>query len=240
MTKKENFYYELMKVQNEVSMMQNGRPYNEVNLEEYITTPAFRRKAERFTMKKLEEEMQYWQNMLTKENAKQAVKDWLLTDDGKAYIQERKDKMESIRNANLKILDDARQWVSKQVKLLLGEQWDVTSFYDGLMEISIVEKHLEVDRPVGLFGHGFEVSFRRGWRSDKYEWEMNYATLGSFDLNENNSTRIQYLTGMAKFASDTMVVPTLRDYLHQMAEQLRKMSEQYWQLAKEVKEPKLA
>lgn len=240
MTKKESFYYELMKVQNEVSMMQHGRPFKAMNLEEYITTPAFRRKADQLTMKKLEEEMTVWQNMLATEKSKQAVKDWLLTDDGKAYIQEREDKMKSIRNACHSILDGAREWVSKQIKALLGEQWDVTSFCDGSMEISIVESYTEDGRPLGLFGHGFNVYFRRSWKDDKYEWEMNFGTMGSFNLNEDNSTRIQHLAGMAKFASDTETVPALRDYLHQMAEQLRKMDKQYWQLEKEVKEPKVA
>lgn len=242
MTKKEFFYYELMKVQNEVSMIKYGHPYKSENLEEYITTTAFRKKADQLTMKKLEEEMTTWMNMLNELNEKKAIAAWLETEAGKTYVQERKDKMEALRTTVRGILNDSRKYVSEFVKELLGEQWDVTAFSDDHMEIAIIEKYNENGKPCGLFGHEFEIYFGHDWKLEEgakeyYRWEMNYGTMGSFNLTEDNNTRAQYLVGMAKFASDTTVVTALRNCLHEMAGRIRKIHEQYYELDKEVKNP---
>ncbi len=240
MTKKELFYYELLKVQNEWSMKENNRPFKSVDIEEYIKTDKFRKDADRLTMAKIEEEMNVYKKMLDKVNAKLAVASWKETEEGKAYIEERKERMKSLREAAHTILDNQQKQVSAKVKELLGEQWDVTSFCDGSMVISIVEKYLEDGRPVALFGHGFDIYFRRSWsEKGKYDWEMNYGTMGCFDLSKDNSTRIQFLTGIAKFASDTTVVPALRDSLHEMGRALYNIDKECWKLEKEVENPQM-
>lgn len=240
MTKKENFYFELLKVQNEVSMKKNGQNKVE-NLDEYVTTTAFRKKADQLTMKKLEEEMAIWKKQLDELNEKEAIKAWLETDEGKKYIKERKDERKNLYEKIHAILDSAREHTSKTVKALLGEQWDVTSFSDGHMEIAIVKEYTEDGRPLALFGHDFDVYFRRSWtKEDAYDWEMNFGAMGSFDLNENNSTRIQHMVGMAKFAGDTTMVPDLRDYLHSISRELREIDKKYDELDKEIKNPKMA
>ncbi len=241
MTKKESFYYELMKVQNEVSMRRNGKPFKAVNLEEYITTTAFRKKADQLTMKKLEEEMAVWQKQLDALNEEEAVKVWLDTDEGKAYIKAREDRMAEIRGNVRAMLVEAQKNVSKTIKMLLGEQWDVISFGTRAMTVGIVEKYDEEGNPKGLFGHDFDIFYDIDWFNNKqYRWEMNYGTMGGFDLTEDNSTRIQHMVGIAKFASDKEKVPALRDYIHNMAKAIRTMDEEYWKLEQEVKNPKKA
>ncbi len=244
MTKKESFYYELMKVQNEVSMIKNNRPFWNENLEEYITTTTFRKKADQLTMKKLEAEMKIWQGRLEQLNAKKALTAWLETTEGKEYIQKREDEMKALHAKVLDIREDARKHTSALVKQFLGEQWDVTRFTNDCMGIAIIEKYREDGRPVELFGHEFDINFGLEWEykgaetgwEKKHLWSMNYGTMGSFDITENN-TRIQYLVGMTKFISDTTVIPELRNYLHNMTEEIREIDERYYELEKEVKNP---
>ncbi len=238
MTKKENLFYELMKVQNEVCMKENGRPYK-ADVEEYITTTTFRKKADQLTMKKLEEEMENWSARLEKIRAAEAIEAWKLTEEGKAYIQERKDQMDALRNEWKNIMTEGENHAREIVRNLLGEQWDVTSFSDRRMEIAIIDKYDEDGHPHALFGHDFAVYYDHLWNGGGYEWLMNYGTMGSFELTKD-STRIQLLFGMAKFASDTTVIPELRDYLHAMAEKIKEVRRQYCKVEQEMKAPKVA
>jgi hypothetical protein len=240
MTKKENLYFELLKVQEEVSMRKYNRSYKAIALDEYVNSDKFRKDADRLTVAKIEEDTRVWQKQLNELNAKDAVAAWLETEDGKAYVEQRKNRMEEIRQTRHNILDTKRADVSKAVKSLLGEQWDVTSFGSTTMEISIVEKYLEDGTPIRLFGHGFDIYYSKNWHDENYLWEMNYGTMGSFDLNDSNNTRIEFLVGAAKFASDQNMVPALRDSLHDMVRELETLDREYWKLEKEVKEPKMA
>jgi hypothetical protein len=245
MTKKENLYFELLKIKDEVSMKKYNSYFKLMSAEEFANTPKFRKEADYHTVAQIEEEMKIWQKQLDEINEKEAVKNWLETDEGKAYIKERQDRIEGYYAEARKLMDEARIHVSKVIKELLGDEWDVTRLSDGNMEIAIVEKYTEDGRPVGLFGHEFEISYGHDWTFHKgeskvfYRWEMNYGTMGTFKLDGDNNTRARHLIGMGKFAADTTVVPELKEYLQTMAKTIYDNEKIVWKLEKEIKEPKM-
>ena len=242
MTKKENLYFELLKIKDEVSMKQYNHTFKAVSAEEFVNAPKFRREVDAITVAKIEEETRIWKKMLDEIRQKESVAQWLESEAGLAYVKERKDKIDALWDANRAIIREGRKHVSEVIKGFLGDQWDVTRFSDGHMEVAIVEKYTEDGCPVGLFGHEFEVYFGHDWRLTKegpeeyYRWEMNYGAMGAFDLFES-STRAQHLIGMGRFAGDTEVVPQLKDYLQKMSEETRRNEKVIDGLEKEIKNP---
>lgn len=243
MTKKENLYFELLKIKDEVSMKQHNHTFKAVSAEEFVNAPKFRREADAITVAKIEEETRIWKKMLDEIHQKESVAQWLGSDEGQAYVKEREDKADALWEENRNIIKDSRAHVSKVIKAFLGDQWDVTRFSDGHMEVAIVEKYMEDGSPVGLFGHEFEVYFGHDWRLTKegpqeyYRWEMNYGTIGILDLSADNNTRVQYLIGMGKFAADTTKISELRDFLQEMSNRIYHNEKVIGGLEKEIKNP---
>ena len=241
MTQKEALHYETIQIQNEIRTIQ-GKAEENINLATYVETLNFKKYADRRTKAELEKELAIAQEALRVAREKKAVADWKESEAGLAYIKERKDKIDALWKENRSLINEGRKHVSEVIKDLLGEQWDVTRLSDGYMEVAIVEKYLEDGRPAGLFGHEFEIYFGYEWTLTKegpkeyYRWEMNYGTMGTFNLS-NDSTRVRYIIGMGRFASDTEVVPQLKDYLHNMAQTLRRKDKAIDELEKEIKNP---
>lgn len=241
MTKKEALHYETIQIQNEIRTIQ-GKAEENINLDTYVETLNFKKYADRRTKAELEKELAIAQEALRVAKEKKAVADWKESEAGQAYIKERSEKIDAIRVENRSIIDAGRAHASEVIRGLLGDQWDVTRFSDGNMEVAIVEKYLEDGRPVGLFGHEFEVNFGHNWMfsedgvEERYCWSMNYGTMGSFNLN-NDTTRVQHVIGMGKFASDTEVVPQLKDYLQKMSEKIYHNHKVIYGLEKEIKNP---
>lgn len=244
MTQKETLHYETIKIQNQIRTIQ-GKAEENINLDTYVDTPNFKKYADRRTKVELEKELAIAQEALKEAQKEAAVKEWLTTEEGKAYVKALRDEREALINRNKELINDGRVYASAQVKKLLGDQWDVTSFCDSYMTIGIVEKYLENGRPEAIFGHTFEIYFRKDWKCVKggfkvyYRWEMNYGTMGSFVLGGENNTRAQFLLGMGKFVSDTEIVPEMKNYLHSMAETIDKNNEARLKVEREIENPKI-
>ena len=239
MTKKEEFYRDYLRVKNEISKMK-GDGGNLLNLEEFVNTREFHKKADYLTFAKLDAMMADAQAEHEKYFAQQKLATWKESEEGKKYIAIRKARMEDILKGERELIDNTREIVRKSVRPLLGEQWDVVYFGKRSMEIAIVEKYLEDGRPIGVFGHNFTIYFDIScYINSKREWKMSYNTLGDFDISDPNNKRIQYLVGMTKFASDTVVVPELKGIIFAMCEELDKCDEEHYKLKNEVDHPQV-
>ena len=242
MTQKEALHYETIQIQNEIRTIQ-GKAEENINLDTYVDTPNFKKYADRRTKVELEKELAIAKEALKAAQKKAAVEKWLASEEGKEYIQSRKNTIENLYKENREKMEEARAYVSKFIKFLLGEQWDVTRFGDDRMEVAIIDKYSEDGTPVGLFGHEFNVYFGHDWKftndsvAETYRWEMNYGTMGSFNLDEDNSTRVQHIIGMGKFAEYTSKSTELKDYLQSLAKELYGRHKLIYNIEKEIKNP---
>jgi len=195
-----------------------------------------------FKCEQLETKIKAVQTAIADKAKREAREAWFATEEGNAWKTEREAQLEQLRKQYVEIRNSAFQYTRTVVKNLLGEGFDVTRFSEGNMEIGLVESYREDGTANGLFGHEFTVSFGKGWDYTKdgvkykYEWEMNYGTMGSFDM-VNDSNRVIYLVGMAKFASDTVVIPALREYLHGVVKSMDALQEATYKIKEELKNP---
>lgn len=233
MTRKESYLYELLSAKNIVKELRNEP---KLDVEEYSKTYAFASKAKKSKMNELENEMNNVIRQIEAIKQEKAREAWFETEEGKAYKAEKEQKLEELRQQWKATRDAGLAHVREVVRELLGEGWDVTAFSDRSMEIALVKEYREDSMPVAHFGHEFDVSFGRSFSGCLYEWEMNYGTLGSFVI-EKDEKRTKYLVGMAKFASDTEVVPALRDYLHNMTQQIDDIRMAYSKVERELGNP---
>lgn len=190
-----------------------------------------------FKVYELQEKIEAVRSAIKAKAKREATEAWFNTEEGKAYKEEHEAELESLKRSEDAILKSALANAREEVKNLLGEAFDITSFGYTSMTIALIEEYSENGKPKGFFGHDFTVNFNTSWTDNMLEWTLNYGTLGSFDL-DTDENRIKYLTGLAKFASDREVVPALRDSLHKMVFAIRNISREYYRLERELKEPK--
>ena len=173
---------------------------------------------------------------------KEAIKqreDYYETEEGKAVKKALEEKRDKIFKEELDLYHAMKKYVSRRVKQLLGEQWDVTSFSSSSMKIGIVEKYNE-DGSIEseLFGHSFDVYFgMEFFKKDVFEWRMNYGTMGAFNIDAEN-TRTQFIIGMGKFASDTTIIPQLKEKLQRMSGEFSILSKELSKTEEELRNPK--
>lgn len=242
MTKREQLYFDYLMAYNAQFVMK-GLPERQINVNEFSQSRKFRCKAAHLTIAKLNTMIAAVQAEVKRYEAKQQLAIWLESEEGKQYVAVRKERMEEICKQRHVKMDEVQEYARRVVRDLLGEQWDVTYFDEYSIEIAIIEKYTDEGCPRALFGHGFTVYFEKKWcikdgkvQKDKYRWELNYDCMGGFDLNANNNdnSRVNFLVGLAKFASNTVEVNELHDRIFKMIDELDTLNNKYRELKKEL------
>lgn len=236
MTQKEKLYFEYLTIKNEIYAV-TGETDKQINLDEFCKTGRFWKEAKDSTVAYLQRDIENAKRSLEQRKRDKKRDEWFATPEGAQWKQDKETEIKHLYEQEQHLMDSALQYTSKVIKKLLGEHFDVTSFGSRSMTIGIVKEYAEDGRAEALFGHTFEVYFERNYFG-KHRWELNYGTMGSFNLDEDNSTRTQYLVGLAKFASDKAVVPALRDYLNGYTDSLHTLSSACYDAQAELKNPK--
>lgn len=237
MTQKEKLYFEYLTIKNSIYAVK-GETDKQINLDEFCKKGRFWKEAKDSTVADLQRDIENAKRSLEQYKRDKKRDEWFATPEGAQWKQDKEAEIKHLYEQEQHLMDSALQYTSKVIQQLLGEQFDVTSFGSRCMTIGLVKEYAEDGRAKALFGHTFEVNFERDYFGDeKHRWELNYGTMGSFNLNEDNNTRTQYLVGLAKFASDKTTVPALRDYLHGYTDSLHTLSSACYDAQVELKNP---
>lgn len=236
MTQKEKLYFEYLTIQNSIYAAK-GESEKQLNLDEFCNTGRFCAEARNSKVFELEQMVQNANSCLQRVKREAARKAWFETPEGMQYKQEKEAELKALLEQERDLRNAAYEYTRKVVQTLLGAHFDVTSFSNTSMTIGLVKSYMEDGRAEAHFGHTFEVYYDNGLWGDKYRWELNYGCMGGFDLDEDNSTRTQYLVGLAKFAANKTLVPALRDYLHGYVKSAATLRNAYYDAKHELENP---
>ena len=104
------------------------------------------------------------------------------------------------------------------------------------MEIGIVEE-IKNGHAWFVFGHAFSVYYDTPiFRNDKRKFQMNYGTMGSFDIFDN-PIRTKYIIGMGEFLKNTENLEILKDSLYNYVDELERIEDVLDKITCELKNP---
>lgn len=152
----------------------------------------------------LKQTLENFKIRLNELNRKIEVKKYYLTDEGSIVKSKLEAKREKLFN-NLKAYNNKQQErISKKILAFLDDDW-TTNVSDTRIEIGL--KDIKENKFNFLFGHSFEFYFNTWSKENKLE--MNYGTMGAFDVLDDNCFRPKYLLGMATIANNKELVSEL-------------------------------
>ena len=139
---------------------------------------------------------------------------YFATDEGKLAKENAETERRNLWEEHKKLIKEFEEWINNEIRYLFGDNWlcRANTGYRSV-RISIGMKNTNPEKNAGEFefGHAFEVTydqdplFKPGVR-----FEMNYSTLGSFDLFEN-TYRSEYLEGQGRFANNKKLLKEIFD-----------------------------
>lgn len=150
----------------------------------------------------LEQQIIHAQQSLQQQRIRMEREAYWKTEAGARQKKQLEEAVEMLREKHNQIELDLYKNVNKLAKSCLGDAF-VCSSANLSFDTLIVEIGVEDKEKPGrtLFGHDFTIRYCRRFLEKEMQLEMNYGTLGSFDLQQDED-RITYLQGMAKFASN--------------------------------------
>lgn len=194
-----------------------------------------------FSVASLEEKIEAVKSCIDAKEHRLKVEEYYKTEEGlkiKKNIEERKAFLIDIRK---KIIKSVENDVQKYLDENIGDGWTnkVTNNFNyiyvdfGLKPVT--PKYIK-DNCTFEFGHEFNISYDHDYGKDRYE--MNYGTLGPFDL-DNNSIRPKYLLGMGKICSDKKFITELKNRLINVNSRIMEIRTEIDNLDNTLKNPKL-
>lgn len=188
--------------------------------------------ASHFTVASLEEKIEAVTNALESKKKRLALEAYYETEEGKEFLADIDNKLNWYYNDCRFLKNQFEHDVELLLNKLLGNGWGVNysnSLGGGNVEIGLL--NTDPNRNFKFeFGHSFTIYWElKDWKNNKERLEMNYGTMGVFDLNDPNSLRKKYLLGMATIANHTEFLRTLSNMFKEFD---KKLSEIYFKMDK--------
>lgn len=186
----------------------------------------------------LEDKVAAVRNSLEKQAKKIKVKKYFETEEGKKFKEENEAKRNELENIFNVVSKSYAEKVENIINKFLGGNF-ISKFYfvyDSCRgEVGI--KNNDEDRPgfTFKFGHSFNVSYDSHFGKN-YKFEMNYGTLGTFDIINDND-RAEYLLGMGKFASSKELHDILLNIMIEGIEKLKSLNKELDNIDDKLKNP---
>lgn len=188
--------------------------------------------ASHFTAASLEEKIEAVKNALESKKKRLALEAYYETEEGQEFLADIDNKLAWYANDCRFLKNQFEHDVELLLNKLLGDGWGVNysnSLGGGNVEIGLL--NTDPNRNFKFeFGHSFTIYWElKDWKTNKERLEMNYGTMGAFDLNDPNGLRKKYLFGMAIVANNTEFLRILSNMFKELD---KKMSEIYFKMDK--------
>lgn len=160
-----------------------------------------------------------------------AIEKFYLTDEGIALKSNLEKKCETLYD-NAKILHEKMQGlVSEKILALLDDSWTVNAC-ETKIEVGLKDTTDKGFR--FLFGHSFDIYYNT-WGGDKLE--LNYGTMGSFDVLDPECVRPKYLLGLASIANNKELIVELTSIMKNWNDTRREMFREIDRIEETLKNP---
>lgn len=197
----------------------------------------------------LQDKIEAVKNAIEKQVEKIKIKKYFETPEGMEYKNSIETKLESLRDT-YKVVE--KSYVDKLTTLVndfLGNNFTSDFWFNYKSckgEIGIINN--DKDRPgfTFKFGHSFNVSYdnilgnyskETHTYDHKYKLEVNYGTLGAFDVI-NDIDRINYIAGFGKFVSATNIKLSMVELMKTGISRLNEISNEIDKFENMLKNPK--
>ena len=164
------------------------------------------------------------------------------TPEGEKYKKDLEERRELFINVKKTVIGGVEGFVQRFLNEYIGEGWGC-QFSHGWNRAHL-SVGLRAFTPEGIekgyffeFGHEFEIT----WDKEDFgrgELQMNYGTLGSFDL-ENGEGRLKYLRGMAEFADNKGWINKLKERFVDANAKIMEINRNIDEVDDKLKNPKI-
>lgn len=227
MTQKEKLITELFKLKSQYYKNEGKEnPWRDTPNDE-----VFYRMSRDYKVWELEQQVKDAEKSLQQQRIRMDREAYWQTEAGAKQKKQLEEALEVLRSKHNEIELYLHNSVETLAKEWLGDDFVCSRASVGYRRLN-VEIAVENKEEPGqaLFGHVFDLSYGRGFlREDEMKLEMNYGTLGSFDLQQDEN-RITFLQGMAKLASNNYLKNALIDLFNDCIKKQDACSREYNQI----------
>jgi hypothetical protein len=232
MTIKEKLYMEYVITKNKLNALRGEKLIGGDNIEEYFNSYDFSNRASHHTKDEIRNMIDYAKRCYESEVKKLRIENYFNTEEGKEEKERLTKEYEALQNERAEMFENTNKKLDIFIKDFLGKEWGVR-YGTYSTEIGIVK-----DDNNGfvnfVFGHSFTIYHDTVFGE---RFEMNYGTLGSFELLNDDVLRPKYLMGMATFANDKDRLSKLRSYLKSVEEDIKELEKRMDKVSNKLKHP---
>lgn len=165
------------------------------------------------------------------------------TPEGKEYKKYYENNKNNLIKVRKKIISEVEDFVMEFLDEYVGNGWGCrfSHSYDRCnltVGITSISKEIRDKGYFFEFGHEFDVTWDMNNFGRGETIEMNYGTLGSFNL-ETNELRPNYIMGMAIFCNDKKWIANLKEKFRDTNTKLMEIDKSFDEINKMIEYPKI-
>ena len=243
MTIKEKLYIEYITIYNKVCEL-NGKEPLECN-EEFFNSARFQREARTKSKDEWRDSISYQKCAYEHKVMRLKIENYFNTEEGKILKEDIEKRLNEIYNTRRTYIKETENEIEQTIKSWLGEQWGIR-LNNNNMVVGIVEEvryNENKDKWNDFyFGLTFDIYFenyfyREEEKGKNKSFEMNYGSMGSFNLSEPNNLRSQYLLGMGMFSTNIENLESLKKRLTEYLNTLNDWRKEAYRLQEKLANP---
>ena len=178
------------------------------------TSADIRYMSKEFKVMDLEYKISAVESSLRRQAVRIERENYFATEEGKLAKENAENEKVNLWTQHKNLIIELENWLNKELHYLFGDNWKC-KFNIGYKsihgEIGVKNRDPEREYFDFEFGHSFDIYFDLdNFGKSSPRFEMNYGTLGSFDLFED-TYRSEYLEGQGKFANNKKLLKDLFD-----------------------------
>lgn len=166
---------------------------------------------------------------------------YFATPEGQVFKQNIENEISKSRETYRNVKNEFENWISTEVNNMVPGNWGANlsiGYMSGNVTIGLLNR--DPDRNFEFqFGHDFTIYFDSySFGKKKPRFELNYGTLGSFDLFEDE-TRPLYLNGLATISNNKEWLQILMAKFIEYVKKLTTISKEIDELGKKLNNPNI-
>lgn len=166
---------------------------------------------------------------------------YFATPEGQAFKQNIENEINKSRETYHNVKDEFENWIKTEVNNMVPGNWGANlsiSYMGGNVTIGLLNRDPKRNFEF-QFGHDFTIYFDSyQYRKDTPRFELNYGTLGSFDLFEDE-TRPLYLNGLSTISNNKEWLQILMAKFNEYVKKLNTISKEIDELGKKLNNPNI-
>ena len=170
-----------------------------------------------FKVNELEYKIESVENALKKQSIRIESEKYFATEEGKKDKENVENKIANLDTKQINLVIEFENWLNTEIRYMFGDSWLTrVSFGWKSVNIEIGLKNIHPENSCGIFefGHSFNIHFDLDnyyiEKNKKPRFEMNYGTMGSFDLFDD-TYRSLYLEGLGRLANNKVMLQNIFD-----------------------------